>query len=559
MQTLFSDLSRCTPAAALADGWKKDCWRLIDYQTPTFTGRMIFAGEDACPPRLCLKLGLTGFHAVYLGLYASWYTQFQPRVKLTRDPCYREFQRDTQDGFQIEEAFWQYADLTDQDLFIEKRQHDPFAAASLAYIRCVAMTDDEVAAMHAERARTDTRKLVIYNDGVCLFAHTSPRTREEMWEHLEAFRHSDAETLCWGISTDHCFHPTKIGAVFGRGVDHYDSRAWRIAAEAFHALLDQGINPIQVAGEYAHELGLQFHIYYRMENFTCTPPGDMQEHERLIGKHPEWRCLHRDGRPMVHMSYAYSGVRDYVISMLEEVAPWGADGITLNFMRGAPFVMYEPPLIEAFQKEYGQDPRQIDEFDERWLQFRCGPLTELLRQLRQSLDRIGDAEGKRIEITAISLANEALNLYYGLDVRRWLDEGLVDVLAPMGDVHGFPEVDLAYYRQLLQGRTCRFYPFLPVDCRFNTTGQIIGGAHRYYAGGADGLSLWDCAHRESVRGPVLRRLGHVDELDPAGSEPPSTLHPIEILGHVDLRDGYIPVDYKRVGKDWSHHYIHHAH
>ncbi len=532
---------------------------MIDYETDTFKGCMLFAGEEEVPPPLRLKLGLRGWHAVYLGLYATGSSQYPARVKLSKDRCFRELTRDDRDGHQLEEVLLKYADLTDQDLIIEKRRHDAHAPSALAFVRCVAMSDAEVVSLQSERARTDCRKLVVYNDGVCLFADTSPRTEADIWGELEPFRDSDVHTVCWGISTDHCFHPTKIGAVFGEGIEHFDSRYWRFAAESLQALFAQGINPIESAANYVHDMGMKFNIYYRMENFTIPPPLNMQEEQRLIGKHPEWRCRHRDGRPMVHMSYAYPGVRDYVVAMLEEVAPWGADGITLNYMRGAPFVNYEPPLIEGFKAQFGEDPREIDEFDERWLKYRGGALTTFMRQVRQSMDRIGQAEGRRIDITAISFATEATNQFYGLDLPLWLDEGLVDVLAPMGDWHGCPEVDLAYYRALLAGRDCQFLPFLPVDLRFKTTGECIAGAHRYFAAGADGLSLWDCVYRESVRGPVLRSLGHVEQLDPEGRDPPSKVHPLHVFGHADLRNGHIPVDYKRIGKGWSLHYVHHAH
>jgi hypothetical protein len=259
------------------------------------------------------------------------------------------------------------------------------------------------------------------------------------------------------------------------------------------------------------------------------------------------------------MSYAYRGVRDFVVSMLEEAAQWGADGVNLLYKRGAPFVMYEEPLIKGFRSEYGEDPREIDEFDERWLRYRRGPLTQFMRQVRSAMDRVGKVAGKRLSVTACTFATEAENLYYGLDLPLWIDEGLVDYLAPMGLVHGCPEVDLTYYRHLVKGTTCLFYPMLPVHLRFKTPQECIKGAQQYFASGADGLSLWDCNPRQAVWGPVLRRLGHVEELDPGGEEPKPLPVPLHTLGDVDFRDGHIPKNYLRVGKDWSLNYVWHAH
>ena len=559
METMFCDLSKCEPASALTRRMKNGHWRMIDYETDEMRGTMLIAGEETWAPEVRLKLGLEGWHAIYLGLYGTGYTQFPSRVKLSGDACFRELVRDRPNAHSLEEAFFKNADLTGQDLVIAQRLHEPGTVNSLAYVRCVKLSDEELAVWQKERERTDTRRLVVYNDGVSIFSDPSPRTEDEIWQEIEPFADSDVKVFCYGIPGDHSFFPTRIGVVEGSIDEDYLSRSDRISAASVQTLIDKGINPVKTAADYAHRIGLEFHLYYRMETFTSQPPGDYATYERMVGKHPEWRCVNRNGRSMAHMSYAYPDVRDFVVSMLEEAAPWGADGVNLYYKRGAPFVMYEEPLIEGFKDRYEEDPREIDEFDERWLQYRSGPLTEFMRQLRERMDDIGKAAGKRIVITAGSFATEAENVFYGLDLPLWIEEGLVDYLAPMGDVHGCPEIDVDYYAGLVKGTACKFYPQLPVRYRYKTPAGCVKGAHKYYAAGADGLSFWDCPHRQPLMFQTFRRLGHVDDLDPACEEPEPKTIPLRVLGHVDLRDGHIPLDYERVGKVWSLHYIYHAH
>jgi len=559
---VFSDMSRCEPASALGRELKHGQWRLVDYQVEEFKGTMMFAGEETRAPQVRLKLGLEGLHALYLGIDASAFSTIRARVKLSADPCFQELERQECHPLALEEVYFKHADLTGQDLVIEQRPHEPGQINALAYLRCVALSKEQAQALRADRKRTDTRTLAVYNDGVGIFSDISPRTEEEIWEAIEPFRDSDAKIFVWGISTDHCFHPSRIGAVHGKDTDAFLTKGDRLAADSVRALLEKDINPIKSAGAYAHRIGLEFHIYYRMQNFTCMPPYDQQMDQRLLGKNPQWRCVHRDGRPLVHMSYAYEEVRQFVVSMLEEAAQWEADGMVLMYKRGAPFVMYEPPLVEGFKAQYGQDPREIDEFDERWLQYRCAPLTLFMRQVRQALDRVGHAAGKRLAVTACSFATEAENLYYGLDLPLWIKEGLVDYLAPMGIVHGCPEVDLSYYVRLVEGSPCRFYPMLPVlpgYVRFHTPELCLQSAREYFAGGAHGLSVWDCPTRPAVWGPVLKQIGHRARDDPAGSPPQSHHVHLQTLGHVDFRDGHIPADYQRIGKEWSLNYVWHAH
>ena len=559
---VFSDMSKCEPASAFDRQLKAGKWRLLDYEIAEFKGTMMYAGEESRAPQVRLKLGLTGLHALYVGVEAHSFASIPVRLKLSADPCYRVLERQERQGLALEEVFFKYADLTGQDLLIEQRPHEPFKVNAMAYLRCLPLSEEEAAALQADRQQSDTRRIAVYNDGVGIFSEISPRTEEEIWEVVEPFRNSDAKIFVWGISTDHCFYPTKIGAVHGDGVDCHLSRDARISADSVQELIGKGINAIKSAGEHAHRLGMAFHIYYRMQNFTCLPPYDTQMDQRLLGRSPQWVCVHRDGRPMVHMSYAYQGVRDFVVSMLEEVAQWGADGIALMYKRGAPFVMYEPPLIEGFKAEYGEDPREIDEFDQRWLRYRCEPLTLLMRQVRQAMDRVGKAAGKRIAVTACSFATEAENLYYGLDLPLWIGEGLVDYLAPMGIVHGCPEADLSYYARLVEGSDCQFWPIVPVlpgYIKFATPEDCLDAARRYVAGGAHGLSLWDCPTAPGVWGPMFRRLGHLVGDGSSQAPPPARSVELHTLGPVDFRGGDIPADYKRVGKEWTLNYVWHAH
>ncbi len=69
---------------------------------------------------------------------------------------------------------------------------------------------------------------------------------------------------------------------------------------------------------------------------------------------------------------------------------------------------YEPPVVEGFKGKYGQDPRQLDERDPRWLSYRATFLTEFMREVREAMNEVAKEQkrSKPLEISAIVMRNE---------------------------------------------------------------------------------------------------------------------------------------------------------
>ena len=72
------------------------------------------------------------------------------------------------------------------------------------------------------------------------------------------------------------------------------------------------------------------------------------------------------------MAYSFPEVRQFVISLLREMAQRPIDGICLLYNRRMPLVEYEPPIVEGFKRQFGEDPHQLDAHDPRWLSYRTG-------------------------------------------------------------------------------------------------------------------------------------------------------------------------------------------
>ena len=274
------------------------------------------------------------------------------------------------------------------------------------------------------------------------------------------------------------------------------------------------VDPLRVAAEFVHDLGLELHASYRTAGFVYPPP-----HDELYGEfsrnHPELFCVDRHGNKLPRISYAFPETRRYVISLFRELAEYPIDGVCVLYNRRPPLVAYEAPLVAEFTAMFGEDPRKLDPENQRWLNYRSGVLTQFMRELRSEMDAVGKEQKreKRLAISAVVFRKEE-NLLHGMDLRTWIKEGLVDTIIPYSssvrlNSHGpaweKPE-DIAYFVSLVKGTACRLAPnMMP---RGLTIEQYRRKAHMLYQSGVRDLFFWDGIER--VR--KVSRLGHQQEI-----------------------------------------------
>jgi hypothetical protein len=527
----ITDMGACTPAAALSAEHRKYRWQTVPYEAEGVSGTMIYSGPETDTPPVTLPLGVSGWHAVFLGLYSNIHSA-RLKARLTGDRGYTWFEREESDtgstdpvysgpsagrvdSYALDERFWKYADLTAQDVtFAADVANSGPSPAYVAYVKLVPLSDAEVAAVQADRAPdAETKRLILMNDAFSEYIslpHHDPR--QTIWDWLEPYRDTDFKTLLWcACQGDAAHYPSRVAPIIGSGTTDFPRDIDRTIHESITDLAGRGVDALYEVIEFCHEAGIQVHVSNRMESFQCSPPFEEFFTGPLYVEHPEWRCSDIDGREIARMSYAYEGVRDLVTNIFKEVASnYDIDGINLIFNRGAPFLLYEDPLIEGFRTETGLDARELSERDERYLEYRAGVMTRFMRDLRQEMDAIGRSRGRQVEVSAHVLNDEETNIYYALDVPTWVDEGLVDMLIayPWRDA----EIDVAYFGRLTAGTPVSFCP--EVMPRRMSPEEYRRRAISNYADGADGLCFWDTYNRNAYRKEysMVRRLGHKDEL-----------------------------------------------
>ena len=225
-----------------------------------------------------------------------------------------------------------------------------------------------------------------------------------------------------------------------------------------------------------------------------------------------------------------------------------------SIIRGPVFLLYEEPLVQGFKEADGRDAREISEMDPVWLHYRSQALTEFMRGMKSVRDELEEKYGKRLEISANVFNCEEMNLRFGLDLRAWVEEGLVDLLIPLINPWPYPygEFEPEFFSDLQRISTCKVCPLLSYVCE--TAKDIAERANECYTAGMDEVFFWDTDTGGMASWSVMRKLGNVDqvrewaeaEVDPGipgeyGSPPafPTKLTRIERLGERIIGRYYI--------------------
>jgi len=517
----LTDMSRCVPKHALSAKRRRYHWQMIDYEAEGgLRGVMVSAGPETEAPDIIYPLDVKGWYGIYIGIWGlgseNEEMKSMVKVRLKDDPCFTIFTREKPSFGTIEEGFWKYADLTGQHIIIGQQRSGFRASASLAYIRLVHLTEEEVKKIKRDQAREDVKRLIAANDAFSDLFNKRPTSKENIIEMVEPYRNTDFRKLFWEVGYGRTSLGSRIGTLIGEECEDYPRTGDRYIAEGLQILTSKGIDPLQIAMEHAHSIGLEFHVSQRIEAFQMAPPWEEFFTTKFYREHTEFRLIDKDGTEITGLSYTYLEVREYYISVLKEAAEYGADGAVVIFVRGPPIILYEKPVVEGFEKKYGIDPREIAETDERWLSYKAGFITQFMREVRQAMDKVGKKLNKNLEVSAIIMATKEQNLFFGLDVEAWVKEELVDNLIP------YPwdgkDVDMIFFTKITKGSRCKVYPNImprrmpPEDFRRK--------ALAYYEAGADGLFFWDtnARHDTTSMWETIRRLGHIEELKAQAKE-----------------------------------------
>ncbi|HEY2974351.1 MAG TPA: hypothetical protein VGJ48_17675 [Pyrinomonadaceae bacterium] len=521
---VLTDMTKCEPTSALSPIIKKGHWKVIPYELIAGpSGKMIWASPETEAPVMKLPLEVKGWHAILVGVFSGSEAPSKVHLKLEGDPASLMRANNSNECYgNVLEVFFKVANLQGESLEVGQQSSGFSSGCGVAYVKLVPLTPVEIEHFVKDRNDKSHRKMTATNDCFGMFFYPRPTTTEELLREVEIFRDTDFDTLilhalCGG---DKVSYPSKYGHMPGQSMDDYLEPGHRYVAESIRELARKNINPIKVMIDGAHEIGMKVHVGMRPAGWTIFEPFPDFWETPFYRQHREWRCVDRDGTPVTRMSWAVPEVREHLINALCEAVGFGADGAHIVFNRGFPVVLYEPAFLQLFQKEYGEDPRKLDEEkDPRIRKAWSEVVTTFMRELRVRMDQeqVRRGDGKHLEISAMVLGTELNNYQYGVDIRRLVNESLLDEISiypwDFGAKHvpKFGAYDLEFFNKVCKPKGIPFRPSIPTH--WPELKDQVKEAISFYEAGAEGVCIWDAPTGDAATwNSIYSRLGHVDEM-----------------------------------------------
>ena len=335
------------------------------------------------------------------------------------------------------------------------------------------------------------------NDGTDILGNLwhgrRPLTADDVRDCVDQVAGTGVTTYLMCTGSDLVYYPSRFARIIGDDADGtldrrgdewtpvYYRNAMRLAAE--------GTDGVRVALERARYHGMETFLTYRMNDLHFTDPANRGTiyASRFWDAHPEYWL--RDGSQGWNsagaLDFSYPEVREHKYLMLAEQLDRYADvcdGLELDFMR---FIVY-------FRTGEGAQKAPL--------------LTDLVRRVRAKADSVSAACGHRILLAARVPVRFEECLEKGLDVKAWLEEGLVDFLTLGVHWCGDPAIDAGAFRAQLgkAGERIPIYATLD-DGGFRpreifSHGTFRGMADFALAHGADGIYLFNYYLAEYLQG-----------------------------------------------------------
>lgn len=559
-----------------------DKWEVVSYETDVVSGKMINASEETLPPPVTVKPSLTGWHRIYVCMadYEGGGFSNHIRLKLSRDLDYTSMRAGNMRPFvkwnileQVQETLWTVADLTGQDVIIEKIDNQIPHTANLLWLRFEPITDEEAEEYRVKCNDLKRKTMFAHMDGD--FPMYGKWEKPEDFLHpLYAFKDSDVGILSQEIMNDDVDFNKVDPKTYPSRKAWSHTRAFYL--KRFHEMRHE---IYRKELEYAHKNGIKMIAAQRMALSNFSFPHNQPIFDLpFVTEHPELRCVQRDGSYCEFLSYGHKEVQDYAISTLLSALEDGFDGVELIFSRGI-LTLFEKPIKDKFIEKYGNETpvERIPETDSRLREVRCSIMTDFVGRLRAEMDKFAKKNNREhliIYITTPYTYESGLNL--GVDVKALAANGLIDgvvqtkmsiwedvsdvladdglinlekyikkarteyvVLRKFGDDMELMASAIPQYREILKSTNVLLYSELQWE-NGKRPEVYAETAQKLYEAGTDSIALWDCyPSRVQNRGEwnAVKHLGVKDETLSLTPKPSNyyTVHKVLSYNGLDMR------------------------
>jgi hypothetical protein len=389
-------------------------------------GSALYAPSEVFPEPVAFRPGVTGRHRIVVEIGPGWaaVVKVDGRVVYRLAPgggtCFDRVLSGKVTGVEVD---YGVHELTRESVVEIGRAPERHGVTLVGAVRLV-KTDEEVrlprAGALALHSFIDTPDIGALND--CREPEAQPY-RQVIREHACM----GFTSLIWRIDGQVTEYQTHVGTrryTYGKVHGVYSP------ATKEGGRIQKKVDMLKLAVEEAHRHGLKVVGWSRFNAYWGNVISDFYR------EHPEFWETWENGSVGRKLCLAHPEVRAHKRAILVEAAGYGLDGLNLGFLRHAPILHRAPIMVEAYRKEYGEEPvlhskaneldfnngvPHSDEKSLRWYEFRARYMTEFGRELKRDLKAAGLGH---VAVSIWVRPNHCL--YDGIDMQTWLDEGLCD-------------------------------------------------------------------------------------------------------------------------------------
>ena len=296
-------------------------------------------------------------------------------------------------------------------------------------------------------------------------------------------------------------YPTNVGERMGDNILDWDEihpyyrEQGRAMADNLRQLIEGGDDPIEMLSARAKELGIRFWLSCRMNEIHEDDDRFMvvrslfkeQHHELLHGKnfHPEAVYAPNNGWSYA-WDYGKERVRNHFLALFKEWMQYEIDGIEMDFCRS-------PCLFPPGNETAG-----------------APLLTDFVTKVRAAADEIGEERQRPIKLAVRVPPSLERCRAAGIEIKTWIDQGLVGVVIPMDRSYFHPEPKLAEFVSLGKSKEVVILGGIEPAVRgyTKTSRQTFAAASSFLYQGSDGIYTfnYDC-HRTKARSSKFGGIG----------------------------------------------------
>lgn len=264
--------------------------------------------------------------------------------------------------------------------------------------------------------------VALNQDGDASFLSRDPVESERLLRsNIDFLADAGIKTAVYSVGSgaDALYYPTLVSSKFGWRTTIYDTdTAWIDRLACVRNALAAGLDAVKIAGSQAKSKGMYFIPSLRMndshfmrdpQNFPLTGKFWLDQDSAGTGLTIQDSPLTWETDYRHLFDYTHEAVRNYRYNVVKEV------------------VLRNDTLINGFELDFNR----VQVFFPRGkAEERAYLMTDLVRKVRALLDSVASVQSRPMSLFVRVPPSDESCKWAGLDVNTWIEEGLVDVVAP---------------------------------------------------------------------------------------------------------------------------------